>query len=336
MKAKHFIFPMLAGFLCACSNDFLPEFDDTCEWNTSLEELVTDNAGLFASRNIEITGSRLLKDVKPDSTLFFGEDYGYFPVYSKKDSVFEVIRYEDSMKSDGSTLNINAATERIRSLIERADDYNVIELTWRYGNESFKSLALFDKRTGELEYDNMLFNMETISKYDTGQFQMMLRGTENQNSENGNYSGSERVTYSVDNIVVASAQARWNAWGHWTPRTAILDEDDDYVYYVTYYTYNCDSLHITATGSHTDDSDCFYISSQNSIVGEPRYEFEYIIWAGSIGGLEGNFALQRLGDDNFQRKIHSGEGHYRLVQGPASRLPKYTSVNKHNGSVIEW
>lgn len=98
-------------------------------------------------------------------------------------------------------------------------------------------------------------------------------------------------------------------------------------------------LHITATGSHTDDSDCFYISSQNSIIGEPRYEFEYIIWAGSIGGLERGFSLHNLGDYQFHERWMQGElgeGHYRLVQGPASRLPKYTSVNKHNGSVIEW
>ena len=64
-----------------------------------------------------------------------------------------------------------------------------------YENKTYNSLAFFNTRTGELEYDNMLFNMSTISRYERESFSRTIVITETESGVAD--SGSDCVEYKI-------------------------------------------------------------------------------------------------------------------------------------------
>lgn len=319
------------ALITSCSNDsdWFPVCNDDCSWESSLDEIVMDNKDIFAYHDIEITDVKLLKDFRIDSALFFGGDYGYFPVFTKKDSVLEVIKYEDIDRQNKEySFNKQVVNNKITTLLEKADDYDVIQLTWRYGTDIFKSLALFNKRTGELEYDNMLFNMTTIDKYDSEKFILIMRSSE---TPQAYYSGSSSVSYSEGNSgTLAYASVSWQVWAHWNTYTHEVDDDDDYYYYITYYTFCYDSARITESKWRQPDYDYFVMSCNNNVVYQPRFEILYAIWAGPLHGFNStNFNLQLMTNDLMQERISGGNGVFVKIQEAPKREPTTFQIPKH-------
>ena len=98
MRKNLLLLFFMAGLAVSCTNDCLPMFDDGCNWQTSLSEIADDNKELFTGRGMEITGACQMKDMKLDRELLCGGEYGSFPVYSEKDSVFTVLTYDELCK----------------------------------------------------------------------------------------------------------------------------------------------------------------------------------------------------------------------------------------------
>ena len=295
MKIKNLtlIIAAMLSASCANDNDFFPSFDDNCNWKTSLDEIITDNDQLFENRGIKITTIKFLKDISVDRELFFGDQYGSFPVYSKNDSVFTVITYNELVKnSDMYSFDTTSVVKNINRLIENSEDYEVVELTWLCENKTYNSLAFFNTRTGELEYDNMLFNMSTISRYERESFSRTIVITETESGVAD--SGSDCVVYQIGNSILAKSGINWTVRGTWDRNLYYDYEDDYYIYYNVYSTFTVSHVQMTPISYilSDDDSDVFYETRDYSVSGSSTYNFTYAIWAGPQGGLN----LNQFGD----------------------------------------
>jgi len=325
---KLLLLTALVAVACSNDSDYYPVFEK-CNWETSLGEILNNNKENFQSKDIEILSAKLLEEIKVDSSLFFGEEYGYYPVYTKKDSLFEVINFKKSL-GVRDDCNISPETSaRISSLIDRSDDYDVIELSWRCGTDHFKSISLFNKRTGELEYDNMLFNMETIQRYSGENFALFLSNAEIQNVDT-DYHDSRSVQWTVGGRVVSWAGITWSASGYWRALSEFYYEDAEYRYYMMYYNYTCTESDISGGGHSDRGYDCFVEYRNNTVNNQPRYDFKYALWAGPEGGLDKtNFNLQLMSSSEMSNRITSGQGEYGEINGPDRNAePQVVRVHK--------
>lgn len=315
--------------ILSCSNDssFFMSNEVCGDWQTSLNEIISGNKDIFADMNVEITDVKLMKEMKLDTSFFYDNKYGYFPVFSKHDSIIEIIQYDEiDKRSNEYSFNKEIINKKINRLIQKSDDYDIIQLTWHFGNDNFKSLSLFNKRTGELEYDNMLFNMNTISKYDGSKFILLLQKAE---SFPANFSGSQSVRHTINGSTVASSSISWNVWGHWINSTYLTYEDSLRKRYMTVYTYCYDSARITPSKYYTGGFDAFNQYGNYSVVYEPRYSLKYALWAGPVNDLDTtHFILNAENNTGFQGRFRVGQGILETISGSPRRDPDYYEVLK--------
>jgi hypothetical protein len=318
--------------LSACSNDsdYFPSFKNDCSWETSLSEIITDNQTVFSDRGIKITNMQFMKDISIDRDLFLGDKYGFFPVYSKLDSVFTVVTYGQLMRDSANYFfDTIPVFNTINDLLEEADDFDIVELTWQYDDNKYNSLAFFNKRTGELRYDNMLYNMSTLSHYKKESFSRALNNTEMINGVGD--SGNDCVEYIQNNCVLARSGIEWEVKGKWRIVYQYHYSDDDSIYYNTSSTFAVDHVKFTRIRYVTDEVlyDTYYDKRDLSPGNTSTYKFRYAIWAGPKNGLniyDGNnpFNMNLESPEGFANRIIAGCG--RLVEQNSTVSPRYGQV----------
>ena len=300
----------MAGMAVSCTNDCLPMFDDGCNWQTSLSEIADDNKELFTGRGMEITGACQMKDMKLDRELLCGGEYGSFPVYSEKDSVFTVLTYDELCKdAEKYNYDMEKVDARIDSILSHADDYDIIQLEWTGRAGKFYTLALFNRLTAELEYDNMLYNMSTVARYDSQELSMMVSGF-----EFGVYlmTKGDVITYKVGDLTMATAGLVWHIYGT-RDNLIYLGEDNYYIRYRRPDTFTFSYLDYTIVSDHFPGYDTFINYRCFTPSGVRKYSLVYAIWTGPKDSLVlNNFNVHLTSNDEFQGMIKAGEG--RLVQ----------------------
>lgn len=326
MKTKDFL--IMTGLLlasCSNNNDFFPSIDNDCDWETSLNEIITDNDDLFANRGIKITSIKFIDNVNIDKNLFFGDQYGVFPVYSKMDSVFTILTYNQLMKdSNNYCFDTTVVIRKINELLIHSDDYDVVELSWDCGNNTYNSMAFFNKRTGELEYDNMLYNMSTISSYEKEGFSRALAIAESGVGD----SGSDYVEYKTGNTLIAKSGVNWTVNGTWSHQLYLEDSDPYFLYYNVYSTFTVSGVSLSPISYVLpgSDGDVFFDKRDLSAPGSSTYSFRYAIWAGPQGSLNlnqtGNYTAYNIFEPPFLFESRIGAGNGRLVEKTKMVQPK--------------
>ena len=324
---------MACIFVMSCSNGnyLAPNFDDGMnDWKTSMSEILEDNKENLSNIGFVLKDMEYLNDVKLDSLLFYGGEYCYFPVFSKKDSVIEVLKYDELQNlGDRCMLMTDAVNEKIRQLLGDAEKYDIIRLTWQYRGETFPSLALFNRLTGELEYDNMLFNLITLTRLDTNEMIQLLNRSENQTEVE---SGGDAVSYQSGNIVVATASVHWSAIGHWN---AIVYQPDLYGsakhndqrgYWVQYnYCHervNTSSCTWVANSDYGAFADIVEITPP--IPNISHYSCKYALWAGPNGGFNDSYwNILIENDSHMSSRITEGEGYLKSFDNYPRRELEY-------------
>lgn len=299
----------MSGIAMSCSNDLLPVFDDDCDWQTSLSEITVDNKELFADRGMEITGACQMKDMKLDRELLCGGEYGSFPVYSDKDSIFTVLTY-DELRKDAKKYNydMDKVDSRIDSILSHADDYDIIQLEWTGRAGKFYTLALFNKLTAELEYDNMLYNMSTLARYDSQELSVMVSGF-----EFGSYlmTKSDVVVYYENLLPMASAGLEWDIYGVWD-NPILIYADTYYYYYNMAHTFTYDQLYVRQIRSACYGYETHVDFRNFSTPREKKYTLRYALWAGPENTLhlDGTYNLENISltDAMFQNMFKFGVG----------------------------
>lgn len=307
---------LLTAFVsCYNESDLFPAFDDDCNWETTLNDIISDNEELFDVSGFKIVDMKYLDDIVLDSTFFYDEKNGYFPVYSKTDSALKVLSYNEIEESkDANDTRFLKIRNKINNLISNQDDYYCVQLTWQYGDDRFNTLSLFNKKTGELEYDNMLFNMETISKYSYEGLSKILTRYE---TDNYVLSRSVYVQYRSGDTLIASAGLNWNVFGDWNISYNVFpDETNTYLYYVYHFTFSFDHIDVYPTSyiRPSCGGDTFIRYLPGGYNHGPKYSLYYALWAGPKGNFyDVGFSFAE-NDLVFYHRFDKGAGEFCLYE----------------------
>ena len=198
---------------CTDNIEFVPTLDSTLDWNESLKTIVFDNNFTMSNNNLSIIEKRQIKNTNISDKYFFEKEYAFIPVYLLDNTRFTLKNIE-SVSKDTSIVSLQRL-QKIRTIvddiIDSSDSYNFVELTWKQNNDYFKSVSVFDRITGELIYDNVLYNILLASNY-SGGFNIMIVSAEYENAE---YEGSDFVSFSEDGTEYAWVSLNWYEHGHW-------------------------------------------------------------------------------------------------------------------------
>ena len=311
MKTKSLaLIGILTSFVsCYNESDLFPAFDDDCNWETTLNDIISDNDTSFGENHLKLIEAQVMKGMSIDSSLFFNGRYGYFPVFNKKDTIFEFIQYDEIDKENSEySFDSDIVNTKINTILSNKERYDIIQLTWQYNGESFNTLALFNKKTGELEYDNLLFNMPLISKYDSNTFSMMLRSTESNLLSD---TGEETVTFIVNSFPKAMSKVEWSLAGYWST----YDYNKDGYRYRSYTYHFLDITHID-TGWQNEGYDHYNEFYLDTFYPNGPCIFKICVWAGVTGGFNndgqyGNIYYQP--DGNIYSNDGVGTGYIKTI-----------------------
>ena len=281
----------LASVSCSMDDALLPEFsDDVNDWNETLDEIMSDNGALLASQGFTLVDMECLEDAALDSAVFFSGEYSYYPAYSREDSTLQVLKYEDIASDADNTyvLDTDAICRKISRLLSDRARYDLVRLTWNYRGETFQTIALFNRLTCEFEYDNMLFNMATVSRLDADEMKQLLTRSEIQNCVE---SGMDNVDFYQYGNLCAVARMQWWAVGHWV----IHELQDTTIRYYSHEYVGWDNQS-WAGDSEYGSYDTYVDFIEISIPTSRYYGFRYTLWAGPKGqfnqGQYGSITLQ--------------------------------------------
>lgn len=161
---KVYLLPMmltLAMCLASCSNDYeiWDDVNETETWEYELRNIMSDLDFLFENSFVKFQQAEEL-NYKVDSLDFFSDDT-YYPVCIKKLYNFFMLKKLDFVANDSNTIHMPSFAIKgiVSNIVNNQEKYNIVKLTWSYGDEKFTTLAVFDKTNGQLIYDNILTNI---------------------------------------------------------------------------------------------------------------------------------------------------------------------------------
>lgn len=151
----------LAVCVASCTNDYemWDEANETETWEYELRNIMSDLDFLFENSFVKFQQAEEL-NYKVDSLDFFSDDT-YYPVCIKNLYNFFMLKNIDFMINDTSTIHMPSFAIKgvVSNIVNNQEKFNIVKLTWSYGNERFTTLAVFDKTNGQLIYDNILTNI---------------------------------------------------------------------------------------------------------------------------------------------------------------------------------
>lgn len=144
--------------------------------------------------------------------------FSCFPAYNGSLTHFEMFSY-DYLINDTLLLHnkINYLTSYVDSILNDISDYNVFELQWNYCDSTFYTIALYDL-SGDLVYDNILFNLITSKDFKHNNAKQKLSRSEipSNNCYMSDY--EEVIFYNRSGMIVANSWVWWEEYGHFASR----------------------------------------------------------------------------------------------------------------------
>jgi len=195
------------------SNDiFVDDFDSTVDWDTCIKEIVNNNSSVLVENDLKILSMKKVNLMVTKET-FLNGDYSFFPVYFKGSNSFKICNV-DSLDIETSFVNYgnDAGLETvICDVVEKQSLYDFVEIKWKQNKFLFKTLAVFDKLTGELVYDNVLMNMFRSSVIEYTPSILIVSAEYESMVDMGGCS----VSFSENGTTYASVSLHWQEEGHW-------------------------------------------------------------------------------------------------------------------------
>lgn len=179
-------------FICSCSGDL---FDNSsfaiigsdCQMNQIEGELI-DFVKEHNALNVLGLELQEIRDLTNEEKICLGDFFNLGQSYLAYDgsTLSPVIINYSTMRSDTCLIHYNFDDVEMyikEKLISKNNIY-ARELMWSYNNKSFSTIALFDKETNELLYDNILFNV--LAVHVDNKTKRFLNRSENMNYINEN------------------------------------------------------------------------------------------------------------------------------------------------------
>lgn len=221
VKMISFVITFVMCFGCTNSiDDDMLVISGQIGWKNELYSILEDNKDQISESELSLLDIKLHNSVVLTVDDFFNKE-SLFPVYiNNLYERFELMPFY-FLETDTLTTHYKAdyLVEMVNLLLED-DNHDIVELNWLHKNNKFSSIALFNKQSGELEYDNVLFNI-------ISQNQKLLKGTltRAETAPNNPYASDYDIVqcYSSDNTMVASAWINWYEYGKYYKSNPIYD-----------------------------------------------------------------------------------------------------------------
>jgi len=266
----------------SCTNiadiDILDIGSEQRTWKQELSDIISDNAQVLQNSGLTLKSYRKLGSATFDASEFFEESTGQYPVYTGSLDKFTLMPYS-FVAEDTVTMHFKMDHLKKHVAETLADrHYTAVLLTWEKDGQTLQTTALFNTETGELEYDNILFNLITEMSIDSVDASLLSRG-ENTTEPNSFDNGSDYVYFTNQfSDILASSWIIWTEFGEYIPVTyyeqdSILKTGVDYHHIRTSY----------QAGGTKYNSSVTYGHSFEDLGASDHAFFRYIIWAGPSG-----------------------------------------------------
>ena len=281
MKTKTLLLALVIGMTAvSCTNDY-EFFDDGWEsqsWETSLNQMVSQNVSLYSNNEIFLKDYREIDIKSLDSTSFINKD-AKFPVFSGNHISLVPFAFinHDTIMSHVKAFHVK---NLVNYSMDHKSELTAVKLTWESADGPFTSIALFDKKTGQLVYDNIIYNTITTEEGGLNKYRKFkLTRSEGSGPSGGSETlyGSDKITYGSNGYV----QVNWTCFGYWEVSSTPLD----YGWYEFSYTWRTsDILWSWSSNDHNGD---YKISTDARWVKEGTnpyywgYKFRYYMWIGT-------------------------------------------------------
>lgn len=287
MKTKTILLTLTIGMsIASCSNDY-EFYDDGWEsqsWETSLNQMVSQNVSLYSNSEIFLKDYQVIDINTLDSTSFINFN-AKFPVLTGNKVCLVPFAFIDF---DTTMCHVKAF--HIKNLIRYSMDHKseliAVKLKWESNEGPFNSIALFDKKTGQLVYDNILYNTITTNNSQLNKFRKFkLTRSENSGSgpdigsmgPSGTYTGSDAIQYGSGSI-----QINWTCYGNWYVKCTYDYWMGMYQYDYTWVTSNIMWSWNTQNpyGQYIISSDARWV--KDGIMPQSwKYKIKYYMWVGT-------------------------------------------------------
>lgn len=230
MKTKQLALILTIGLLViSCANDyeFMEDYQSQ-DWETTLGQIVSENMTLYSNSDIFLKGYEETDIYSLSGYSFINPESRYPVMTGNKITLapYEFIRFD--------TLMCHVKSSHIDNLVKNSlnhkDELVAVELQWVVKDALMNTIALFDKKSGELVYDNILYNTITMDAVKMNRLRKhKLTRSENWGYSNGDFQGgftspgSDSYTYSLGNEWVATIYVNWVECGHWELEITPID-----------------------------------------------------------------------------------------------------------------
>lgn len=244
----------------------------TQSWSYELNNLLNSNEETFNTLGLHLINYEIDKDESNQRNSII-DSTSLLPIYYRADSI--ILAPLSWVIDDTLTLHVkaNLLFGYVDSLLQNVD-YQCIKLSWGYKDQIFSSMALFNKWTGELEYDNILFNLvkynESSKVFMNSNFRITLSRTEYP-QENTAMSGSVVQHRSFFPFETTTATFTWRELG--TEATLYHVTNGDTVWYKEYLHAGFDVNYNVTNGN----GDFAYIDCTN----RTSIKLKFVFWYGS-------------------------------------------------------
>ena len=270
---------------CSCSVDYLmPELtDSTQDWESTINQIIDENESTLLKNGVRLLSMKPLVVDSLEEHYFINESNSFFPIYNQDMSEFKIAPLEEVMRDTvGYHVKISIIQDKLSSLLNQGDKLIPVTLYWSNQEKEFTTVALFDAVSGELLYDNLLYNVVLVSTTTDDMLTPMMTSSEFENSFTN---GSDNVTYSINNVPIVSASINWQEYGHWTYYDVLYPYNDNE--FIRKYTYQHERTefvfghYINPNYSQTEYHYGYGVDNRVNNYSGHGYHFQYYLLAGN-------------------------------------------------------
>lgn len=153
---------LMLVLFCAssCTNEYeLLESNNKVTWETELNNIISDFEFLFNNSSVSFIKAEKINNGINEMD-FFNEET-LFPVCFNKLYNFFMLKDYDFVFNDTNTIHTSGVVMKsiVSNIVEKQEQYDFVSLSWSFCDYLFKTIAVFDKKNGQIVYDNILTNL---------------------------------------------------------------------------------------------------------------------------------------------------------------------------------
>ena len=290
MKKVFLSFCTTIIMLCSCTSDYgldVLEIDMNFNrtWQQELLEVLEDYSAILDSSSVSLLDYKQIDYLDLDTSYFFNNKSRCHPIYFNSFDRFTLVPYA-ILKTDTAAIHFKYEylLNSVMTLLSNIDSYNVVELKWQYnGEQQFTTYSLFDKRTNELMYDNILTNIITPESKILKNKKVLTR-SETSGSQGNSYQLIDWDTTILEfhnkaSELIAAAYSHWEEYGTWK-EVPIKDTLNKVIGY-SYQYQHIDLLHYTDEWVKYENDVTSIVEFQN-LSGSSFGMYKRYMWVGPI------------------------------------------------------